>query len=883
MAFKNTKLVLTFAVTTLLLLFSPFSFKRANVSGNNVEDQWPAKYRINSNQTWKGKIEISQNWLITSNGELTIEPGTEIIFHPNTAIFVKGSLNGRGQIANLIKIHGDESNSQYTIKVLLNGKVRIMNAEISQGGGTLNAFLSVKRTFWRKVYALIVNRIGAISVDSGGSFECQNCFFHDNKIAVYAGSLFGNVVNSISKVIVNRSSFEDNEKDVYRENTNGEFNFKYNWWGNENGPNMNKIVGDNIDIDYYRAKKDFKDPVIIIPGILGSQKIDGQWKIDPILKKYDKLYDTFLKNGYKKNKDAFTFPYDWRLDNIYTAELLKEKVLEIKKKTNWPKIDIVAHSMGGLIAREYIESDYYGDDVDQLILLGTPHLGAPKDYLIYQQGEEGFNKLGIAYHILKHLFKQEAVEKGYKNIYEYIHKTPISSVKELLPTYDYIYLLDIDKYIKSGKTVYNLLSYPYNYPRNEFLENLNKGSNLNKLKLVNEVNIIGKNNDTIVGINSLGLNKYDGIDFVCFQELRLGDGDGTVPTKSAKGIESDALVETNLSHSQLPEKTTEIVYKNITGKKLVKKIDSIGINNIFIIVVFSPIDIQIVAPDGKRVGKNFATGEYYNEINGAYYTGYKTDTEFITIPNPIDGEYKILTQGTDRGHYKIEATDISQNSDGRISEQTVTFEGEIITDEGKNHSVKIKNGIELKTQVDDESGNNNSDVGDADNINISNAESNGAKIVVDNRQNENVNNNENVGIENNDNLGDNSSNDYDRHKKHKKKVERKKSEKRLASIGTQAKNGLDPNNNEDAEKQDEKKVGENFSKKSIENNFVMGKETENKKNGNDFQSRSDNGNDKKSFAVSFGAIFLLGLVLIAGNLFGWLKVKDDRKQQDDEF
>ena len=331
MAFKNTKSVLTFAAITLLLLFSPFSFKRENVLGNNIEDQWPAKYKINSNQTWKGKIEISQNWLITSNGELTIEPGTEIIFHPNTAIFVKGRLNGQGQITNLIKIHGDENNSQYTIKILPNGKVRIVNVEISQGGGTKNAFLVAKKSFWRKVYALIVGRIGAISVDNGGFFECQNCFFHDNKIAVYAGSVFGNKMNSISKVIVNRSSFEDNEKDVYRENANGEFNFEFNWWGNEHGPNMNKIIGDNIGIDYWRTKKDFKDPVIIIPGILGSQKVDGQWKIDPILKKYDKLYDIFLKNGYKKDIDIFTFPYDWRLDNVYTAKLLKEKILEIKK------------------------------------------------------------------------------------------------------------------------------------------------------------------------------------------------------------------------------------------------------------------------------------------------------------------------------------------------------------------------------------------------------------------------------------------------------------------------------------------------------------------------------------------------------------------------
>ena len=46
----------------------------------------------------------------------------------------------------------------------------------------------------------------------------------------------------------------------------------------------------------------------------------------------------------------------------------------------------MAHSMGGLVAREYTQSADYENDIDQLIFLGTPHRGSPKDYLAWEAG-----------------------------------------------------------------------------------------------------------------------------------------------------------------------------------------------------------------------------------------------------------------------------------------------------------------------------------------------------------------------------------------------------------------------------------------------------------------------------------------------------------------
>lgn len=46
-------------------------------------------------------------------------------------------------------------------------------------------------------------------------------------------------------------------------------------------------------------------------------------------------------------------------------------------ETGQPRVILFAHSMGGLVARSYVESLLYRNDVSQLFSFGTPHRGAP--------------------------------------------------------------------------------------------------------------------------------------------------------------------------------------------------------------------------------------------------------------------------------------------------------------------------------------------------------------------------------------------------------------------------------------------------------------------------------------------------------------------------
>ncbi|HQA26269.1 MAG TPA: hypothetical protein PK893_08945 [Candidatus Competibacteraceae bacterium] len=76
-------------------------------------------------------------------------------------------------------------------------------------------------------------------------------------------------------------------------------------------------------------------------------------------------------------------PYDWRLSNRYNGRRLKsivEPALE-KWRSQHPimadaKVVFICHSMGGLVARWYIDREGGAEITRKLITLGTPHRGA---------------------------------------------------------------------------------------------------------------------------------------------------------------------------------------------------------------------------------------------------------------------------------------------------------------------------------------------------------------------------------------------------------------------------------------------------------------------------------------------------------------------------
>lgn len=88
----------------------------------------------------------------------------------------------------------------------------------------------------------------------------------------------------------------------------------------------------------------------------------------------------------------YVYAYDWRLDNVESVRGLSRLVEQIRTDHGDPdmKVDIIAHSMGGMIARYYLRYgtvdvtednefpiNYHGADrVRRIVILGTPNMGS---------------------------------------------------------------------------------------------------------------------------------------------------------------------------------------------------------------------------------------------------------------------------------------------------------------------------------------------------------------------------------------------------------------------------------------------------------------------------------------------------------------------------
>lgn len=274
-------------------------------------------------------------------------------------------------------------------------------------------------------------------------------------------------------------------------------------------PDLNELYGE-------AAKKhhEHRNPVIVIPGILGSKLVDAEsgrpvWGVfegeyldpekasnAPVValpmelgkdladltdsvypdgaldrlkfrllgmpigpRAYAEILETLGAAGYRDEQLAasgaidygddhftcFQFSYDWRRSNVENAKQLdafiREKKAFVRKKHRDKygedrgeiKFDIVAHSMGGLIARYYLR---YGTqrlpkeggqpvlnwagakEVNQLIMVGTPNSGSVLAFEELERGKEFVPKWARALTGVSIPNYPAAVMGTYPSIYE---------------------------------------------------------------------------------------------------------------------------------------------------------------------------------------------------------------------------------------------------------------------------------------------------------------------------------------------------------------------------------------------------------------------------------------------------------------------------------
>lgn len=139
---------------------------------------------------------------------------------------------------------------------------------------------------------------------------------------------------------------------------------------------------------------DLGDDIVATSLVQDVHLVPGLWKIDGYtgLRELVKQRFTNVVIGGPSSAlpaNYIEFPYDWRRDNCISARKLKrtidEALLRWRREPTMAgaKVIVLAHSMGGLIARYWLEALGGWPDCRALISFGTPFRGSPAavDYL----------------------------------------------------------------------------------------------------------------------------------------------------------------------------------------------------------------------------------------------------------------------------------------------------------------------------------------------------------------------------------------------------------------------------------------------------------------------------------------------------------------------
>jgi pimeloyl-ACP methyl ester carboxylesterase len=139
---------------------------------------------------------------------------------------------------------------------------------------------------------------------------------------------------------------------------------------------------------------DIGDGISAVRVVNNVGMVPGLWKVG-----YSNIREHLIDElGLQHGRNYFEFPYDWRRDNRVSAQQLARKSAVWLK--DWreesgnenARIWLVAHSMGGLVSRYFIEQLEGWKNVRALVTLGTPYRGAVKALDFLTNGSSGLKR-----------------------------------------------------------------------------------------------------------------------------------------------------------------------------------------------------------------------------------------------------------------------------------------------------------------------------------------------------------------------------------------------------------------------------------------------------------------------------------------------------------
>ncbi len=389
-----------------------------------------------------------------------------------------------------------------------------------------------------------------------------------------------------------------------------------------------------------------KTPLIIVPGIVASlnygilsDRGDSGWNWMYTAKSgWRQFIDSLEKAGYQKDKDYFIAFYDWRKTNDWTdpdpgAALPAKKYLtEVidKAKTANPgisKVNIIAHSLGGLVTRSYIESPNYRNDVNKAFLIGSPNAGSTFAYYTWEGGEvppnwDPVQKAGLS--IMIKMLSINFLQEPYLMIHDHI-----KSIKDLLPVgYNYL--------SKNN----NFIDWTSMLEVNNFLKNTSNSQNTASIfanKDVGLVNITGTGQTTWEKLLAEDfLHQYLWKDGKPVGSAGTADGDNTV-LASSSNLPGAEQITVSGKHANLPNAATSQIFNKL-GITYAPSTLAGAPDKVMVAWVASPVTLSVTDSSGNSVGE--------------LLTDPEGDKKWVFIENPT-GDYKLSLTGTGVGEYHV--------------------------------------------------------------------------------------------------------------------------------------------------------------------------------------------------------------------------------------
>lgn len=377
---------------------------------------------------------------------------------------------------------------------------------------------------------------------------------------------------------------------------------------------------------------------------------------------YGDLVKQFTDRGYVLGEDLFEVAYDWRSDLRTQTARLQEAVEAARAASPTSKVNIVAHSMGGLLAKQYLSIPGNAALVERVVLVGTPQLGAPSMFKVLNYGDN----LGFQIPIIKmDLLNPHKIKEISQNM---------PGAYELLPSREYVaaaggYIKDFrsaaSKTLSFDETNAFMTADPADSRNPDLLaagEDFHDALDRQPISGPQVHNLVACGNSATIG----EIRLYDNGKI----DISGADGDGTVPLASAMHMAGGytnhfvASPTTGINHSRLvrDSRTMDLIERLAEGSDFTA-VPGIGTDpdicssaaqsgsGTLRFSTHSPVALHVYDPAGRHTGPA-ADGTIELGIPDSSYT-VLGDNSFAFVP--ADATYRLVVNGLAAGSFTLKA------------------------------------------------------------------------------------------------------------------------------------------------------------------------------------------------------------------------------------